>query len=106
MSELSPAVSDAFWLLRYDMYRHLDEAEFLGMKTAEWTDEDADSARLLIPDLVEVIRGTVALHNNHRDVDCQGCGQQWPCGTFETLHALVKRPNTEIVRLVSQQKVA
>lgn len=103
MTKLSPAVTDAFRLLRYDLFRHLDEAEFLGAKTAEWTDEDADSARLLIPDLVEVIRGTVALHNNHQDVDCRGCGQQWPCGTFETLHALVKRPDTEVVKLLSQQ---
>jgi hypothetical protein len=103
MSKLSPAVASAFWLLRYDIFRHLDEAEFLGLKNAEWTDEDADSARLLIADLVEVIRGTVVLHDNQRDADCRGCGQPWPCGTFETLHALVKRPDTEIVRLLSQK---
>ena len=54
MDTISPVVADAFRLLHNDLYGHLDEAEFLALKCREWSQQDADTARTLIPDLVVV----------------------------------------------------
>lgn len=47
MDTVSPAVTDAFRLLRIDLYAHLDEAEFLATKFDEWSEQDMDTAREL-----------------------------------------------------------
>ena len=57
MDTISPAVADAFQLLRNDLYEHLDHADELATQCEEWSDEDMDTARKLIPDLLLVIRG-------------------------------------------------
>jgi hypothetical protein len=43
-------MADAFRLLRQDIYRCLDEAEFLATKLGERTGDDAHSARCLVKD--------------------------------------------------------
>jgi hypothetical protein len=53
MDTISPACADAFHLLRMDLIGYLDEAESLATKNDEW-DEDRETARRLIPDLVIV----------------------------------------------------
>jgi hypothetical protein len=102
MGTLSPAVADAFGLLRMDLYRHLDEAEFLALKYQEWTEDDAENARALIPDLVFVIRGLLINHKVRPDGDCQTCASVWPCPVVTLIHGMVKDPERQYVALIRQ----
>jgi hypothetical protein len=100
MDAISPLVADAFSLLRTDLYNHLGEAEFLASKALEWSWEDIDAARKLIPDLVVVIRGLLLEHQMMTSGDCRICTSAWPCSVVTTIHALVKDPDREFVALV------
>ena len=62
MDTVSPVLADAFHLLLRDHYEHLCEAEDLASKTGEWSGEDIDSVRRLIPDLLVMIRGLLIEH--------------------------------------------
>jgi hypothetical protein len=73
MDAISPAVADAFQLLCADLYGHLSEAELLACKLTEWSDEDVDTARKLIPDLVLVIRGLLIEHQMEPSGACRIC---------------------------------
>ena len=107
MNTLSPVVSDAFRLLRQDLYLHLDNAEFLGARYEAWSEKDAETARELIQDLVTVIRGVVALHDTPAiGGHCRVCDGVWPCKAFETIHRLVKDPTKEFVKIVKQRDEA
>ena len=100
MGTLSPAVADAFDLLHMNLYRHLDEAEFLARKCQEWTGEDIDTARELIPDLVIVIRGLLFDHQVRPDGDCRICTSAWPCPVVALIHGLIKDPQRQFIALV------
>lgn len=99
MDTISPAVADAFALLRNDLYAHLDEADELAERITEWCRDDVDAARKLIPDLVTVIRGLLLEHRPQPSGTCQICGSTWPCPVVTTVHALVKDPDREFVAL-------
>ncbi len=99
MDPISPVLADAFHLLRMDLYGHLDEAESLAFKDSEWSQEDIDSARKLIPDLVIVIRGLVMEHQAQPSGGCRICSSAWPCPVVTSIHALVKDPEREYVAL-------
>ncbi len=99
MDTISPVVAEAFYLLHADLYGHLDEAEFLACKGREWTQQDADTARELIPDLIAVIRGVLHEHEAQPSGACRVCPSAWPCPVVTTIHALVKDPEREIVAL-------
>ncbi|RZS34312.1 hypothetical protein EV193_10999 [Herbihabitans rhizosphaerae] len=95
-----PTISeDARQLLRYNLYEHLDEAEFLATKTADWTDDDADTARDLIPDLINVIRGVLVEHSTPAASTCPACRVPWPCPTLSTVHRLIKDPDNKLVTI-------
>ena len=79
MDTISPVLADAFQLLCTDLYDHLGEAEFLASKAREWSCEDIDSARKLIPDLVVVIRGLLLEHQAQPSGGCRICPSAWPC---------------------------
>lgn len=104
MDTISPAMSDAFRLLRTDLYEHLDEAEFLASKFDDWSERDTDTARELIPDLVLVIRGLIGEHEAQASGECRICKSAWPCPVVTTIHARVKDPQHQFVSLVSQAK--
>ncbi len=100
MDMLSAAVADAFGLLRKDLYRHLDEAEFLATNEEEWTEEDIDLARKLIPDLVLVIRGLLYDHQVRPDGNCRICASSvWPCPVVTLIHGRIKDPHHQYVAL-------
>ncbi|HEU5474534.1 MAG TPA: hypothetical protein VFV67_28140 [Actinophytocola sp.] len=99
MKKLSPLVSDAFRMLREDLYRHLDDAETLATGHWPWSDAETESARALIEDLITVIRGVAALHNTPQGDHCRTCDAMWPCLAIETIHRLVKDPDTEFVNI-------
>jgi len=103
MDSQSPAVADAFHLLRNDLYAHLDEAEFLALKYDSWTDADEKSARAVIPDLVTVIRVVLALHDTRTHEVCDNCNEEWPCQAFRQIHRLVKNPDAEYGKLLARQ---
>jgi hypothetical protein len=56
VSTLSPLLVDALGLLGDDLLVHLNETESLATQNAEWSEQDKQSAREVIYDLVHVIR--------------------------------------------------
>jgi hypothetical protein len=95
-------VADAFDLLHKDLYHHLDEAEFLVRKFQEWTEENIDTARQLIPDLVIIVRGLLLDHQVRSDGDCRICRSAWPCPVVTLIHGLLKDPQRQYVELVNR----
>lgn len=102
MVTISTALTHAFRLLRNDLYVHIDEAEQLAMMDADWSDDDTESARKLILDLIEVIRTTIAQHEENNRGGCRFCrSPRWPCPTVESVHSVLRSPEREFVRLVN-----
>ncbi len=99
MGTLTPAVADALALLQMDLRRHLDEVDFLALKYEEWTEEDADTARALIPDLVLVIRGLLLDHQLRPGGECRICTSAWPCPVVALIHGLIKDPQDQYIEL-------
>lgn len=104
MDTLSPAVADAFELLAADLFEHLGEAECLACTFDDWTSEDLDHARKLIPDLVLVLRGLLIEHEMTSAGTCRTCSSPWPCPVVCTIHALVKDPDHAFVALVTRAR--
>lgn len=102
MNTLSPVLADAHRLVRQDLYLHLDNAEHLASSYLEWSEEDIDSARALIADLITVVRGVLALHDKADAAQCNTCAMPWPCTVLETVHRLVKNPDAEFVRILKR----
>jgi hypothetical protein len=102
MDAIAPALADAFSLLRQDICGYLDEAEFLSTKLTEWTDEDAESARRLVPDLVTIVRGILLDHKETAVATCARCNTRWPCSTVNTIHGLVKNPDHEFLKIAQR----
>jgi hypothetical protein len=102
MDTISPAMAEAYRLLRTELYSQLDEAESLATQYDEWSDQDVDTAREMIPDLVLVIRGLLVEHGTLASGDCRMCTSAWPCQVVETIHALLNDPQHQFVSLVSQ----
>jgi hypothetical protein len=101
MPTISPAVADAFRLLRTDLFCHLDEAEYLAIRWDSWSDEDVNTARALIPDLVFLVRQLLREHDVRTDGACEICMTQWPCPVVTTIHLVVKNPEHRFVPLVN-----
>ena len=99
MGTLTPAVADAFDLLHMDLYRRLDAAEFLALTCREWTEDDVNTTRKLIPDLVIVIRGLMLGHQMRPGGDCRTCRSVWPCPVVALIHGLLKDPQRQYVEL-------
>lgn len=102
MDQITPALADAYQLLRQDLYGYLDEAEFLSTKLGDWTEEDARSARDLLPDLTGIIRAVLLDHKETATGICPTCNSRWPCVTVCTLHRLIKDPDAEFVRIAQR----
>lgn len=96
------AVEEAYRLLRNDLYMHLEEAEYLA-DYDHWSDKQIRAVRGIITNLVTVIRGLVVLHDD-RTGKCPRCGTAWPCEEFESIHRLVKAPQSEFVKLMEARK--
>lgn len=103
METITPALADAFLLLRQDLYAYLEEAEYLVDSLVEGADESVESACRLIPDLTTVIRGVLVEHTPDESTgQCPTCAQVWPCSSVRTIHALVKDPEREFINLVER----
>lgn len=106
MDEISPLLHDAFGMLQTDLYGQLDDREFLACKTQEWTDDDIEAARKLIPDLVTVIRVLVIEHQVRPNAECRICGSAWPCPVVTAIHGLLKDPQGQYLALVTRAHAA
>ncbi len=104
MDTISPVHADAFRLLLTDLHEHLCEAEDLASMVEEWSDEDMDSIRRLIPDLVVAIRGLLIEHKVTPHGNCRTCPSAWPCPVVTTLHAMVKDPDREFAAILRRAK--
>lgn len=100
MTTLSLACADAFGLLREDFYTHLEEADCLANQDGEWSDDDIQTARGLIGDLVLALRGLLIEHQLQPSGDCRICTSTWPCPVVTTIHVFVKDPERQFVALV------
>ncbi|MFN2497354.1 MAG: hypothetical protein ABR608_15860 [Pseudonocardiaceae bacterium] len=105
MSTISPVVADAFRLLRDDLYGQLDDIESLALRFEEWSSQDIELARELIPSLVIVIRGLLLEHQVRPGGECRVCTSAWPCPVVTAIHGLLKDPEGQfgqVVRRASQ----
>lgn len=102
MDTISPVHADAFRLLLTSLQEHLCEAENLASKIDEWSDEEADSVRRLIPDLLVALRGLLIEHKVTPTGDCRTCPSPWPCPVVITIHALVKDPDREFAAILQR----
>ena len=101
MDTLSPAVADAFHLLRQELYEYLDEAGYVADRLMEGDEEAIESACRLIPDLVTVIRSVVVEHKEIKATgECAMCAQDWPCPSIQAIHACLKDPDHEFHRIL------
>jgi hypothetical protein len=100
MPLISPAMAEAFRLLRTELYAHLDGAEFLAMKYEAWDHEDTESARKVIADLVAVLRSLLAEHEETTSARCRFCQHLWPCPSVQLLDQALRDPDREFVQLV------
>lgn len=105
MPTLSPAVADAFRLLRTHLNLHLDEAEFLASRWAEWSEDDATTARELISELVLLTRRLLHPHDVGADGDCASCASAWPCAVVTTIHDFVTDPEHRFDTLVANANI-
>jgi hypothetical protein len=99
MDTLAPAVADAFDLLREDLYRQLDEAESSALSYQDWEQDDIDTARKLIPNLVLILRGLLLDHQARPSGDCRTCTSAWPCPVVALIHGFLKDPDGQFVAL-------
>jgi hypothetical protein len=99
---ISPVEAEAFRLLRDDLYQHLLEAEYLATQNDTWSEEQAERAHEVIPDLVTVIRGLVVMHEGPEE--CTTCHKPWPCVQFATIHQLVKDPDRLFGKLLTARR--
>ncbi len=102
MDTIPPAVADAYDLLQVDLYRHLDEAESLASTCQEWADQDLDTMRKLVFDLVLVVRRLLSEHQVQPSGDCRICAPPWPCPVVTAIHGLLKDPERQFVALVNR----
>lgn len=99
MGPISPAVADAFRLLRADLYHHLDQAEFLVGGWDGWSDWEVNTIRELVGDLVLIIRQLLREHEVQDTGDCRICASVWPCQVVTTVHTLVTDPERQLAGL-------
>lgn len=104
MDTISPVLVNAFQLLQEDLYGHLDDAECLATKLDEWSDQDINTARELIPALVIVIRGVLIEHEVQDSGECQTCSSAFPCPVVTAIHSLLKDPEYELVALARRAR--
>ncbi|MQA08464.1 MAG: hypothetical protein GEU98_07910 [Pseudonocardiaceae bacterium] len=83
-----------------DLVRHLEEAEFLALKTEAWGHDDVVIARELIPDLVKVIHSVLMQHEGTWRGNCRFCLKPAPCPTVQSIHHIVKDPQRQFVKLL------
>lgn len=100
MDPISPLVSEAYRLLQSDLYRHLDEVEFVAGQCDDWSEDDAWAAHELMEDLVIVVRTLVVEHRAGESGGCDTCASAWPCPVLATIHRTVKDPEHHFVELV------
>ncbi|KAA2256531.1 hypothetical protein F0L68_26205 [Solihabitans fulvus] len=108
---MSPALANAFRLLRFDLYGYLDEIEFL---VNDLDDADSPELRLigeLVPGLVTTIRGMLARHVPNKEGFCPVCSiipggrqfrrESWPCREVQTIHDLLKDPDGVFAKVMA-----
>lgn len=99
MDILTPAIADAFELLRQDLCRRLDEAESSSLSYWDWDDDEIDAAREVIPHLVLVLRGLLLDHRMRPGGECWTCSSAWPCPVVAVMHGLLKDPEHQFPAL-------
>ncbi len=104
MDTISPAVADAYHLLQTDLFRHLDEAEYVADTGYPWTDQDLDATRKLVFDLVFVVRGLLSRHQIQPSGGCPICASSWPCSVITAIHGLLNDPKRQFVPLVDRAR--
>lgn len=103
METISPALADAFALLRQDIHGYLENAEELADRLSESPPAPLESLCDLVSDLTVIVRGVMMDHRATATGTCPTCNTAWPCSAVRTIHRLVKDPGGEFVRLAQRR---
>lgn len=106
MRKNSPALDDAFRLLRNDLYEYLEEAEYLPDRLEHLITPELEPLTRVVGDLVTVVRGVVAHHQADEDIVCTVCKTEYPCLAVSTIRELVKDPNRVFAGLIRAAREA
>jgi hypothetical protein len=99
MDTIPPALAEAYALLRADIYRFLDETEFLA-QLEPWDEKELKLIRRTIPDLTTIIRGLVTEHESSYAGKCLVCDVTYPCQVTQSIRALIKDPQRVFWRIL------
>jgi hypothetical protein len=100
METIPPALAEAYSLLRADIYRFLDETEFLA-QFEYWDEKELELVRRTIPDLTTIIRGLVVEHESSDTTGkCDMCNVTYPCQVTQSIRALIKDPQRVFWRIL------
>ena len=100
MDPVSPALAEAYHLLQQDLYRHLEEAEYLAED--DWYEEQADLGRMLLLELAAGVRSLLAAHQAGGTGECRTCAKAWPCQVTGAIHRLVRDPDNHFAQLLNK----
>ncbi|HEU5469031.1 MAG TPA: hypothetical protein VFV67_00135 [Actinophytocola sp.] len=92
--------ADAYHLLQQDIYRHLEEAEYVAEDLLEDDEDSIELGSMLLVELSAMIRGMLGLHRTTPTGTCRTCGGPWPCHVVGTIYTMVKDPQRPFVELM------
>ncbi|MEC3977784.1 hypothetical protein [Amycolatopsis sp. H20-H5] len=98
---MKPAQARAMWLLRNEIYTHLDEAELFAAECGPYLSEATETIRLLVGDLVAVVRKVVGQHGETIEGRCGFCGWPWPCESIDTIHQTLREPGSAFAQIAN-----
>jgi hypothetical protein len=86
MTSATPLLTEALELIRYEILKHLDAADFLVSRNDSLeSDEDLSAVVDLVDDLVRVIKEVLDLHRESGDSEAY-------LSTLETVYRMMKDP--------------
>lgn len=100
---ISATQAEVCELLLRDLYRHVDEVEFLATKIEPWDRRDTHAAREVIPDLVAAIRAVLHEHDVKLSGRCRICHDPWPCASVRAIKDVITDPERAVAELVERE---
>jgi len=90
------ALGNALDLLRRSLRDRLEHAEFLATCWEGWSEMEAEAARGIIEDLVQIVRGFLRDHKPTPERKCARCESPWPCQVVAVIHEVMTDPERRL----------